>query len=57
MRTPEFAIYSGFAALNIEHVDVIHADLEENQNALSLVDRAVLLWVVVVAVFTLGGWL
>lgn len=56
-RTQEFAINSGFAALNIEHVDVIHADAEENHNALALVDRAVYLWLVAVAIFTLGGWL
>lgn len=56
-QTQQYAVESGFAALNIEHVDVIHADLEENQEALSLVDRAVYVWIVVVAIFTLGGWM
>jgi AmpE protein len=55
VQTPEFAIYSGFSALGIEHVDVIHADAEENQAALALVDRTVFLWIVIVAIFTLGG--
>jgi AmpE protein len=57
LQTQEFAIYSGFAALNIEHVDVVHADIEENQEALALVDRTVFLWIVIVAIFTLGGLL
>lgn len=57
MQTSQYAIESGFAALNIEHIDVVHADLEENQEALSLVDRAVYVWIVAVAIFTLGGWL
>lgn len=56
-QTSEFAINAGFAGLGLEHVDVIHADAEENQNALSLVDRTVYLWIVIVAIFTLGGWL
>lgn len=56
-RTQEFAINAGFAALDGEHIDVIHADAEENKNALALVDRAVYVWIVAVAIFTLGGWL
>lgn len=55
--TPEFAIQSGFAGLNMEHYDVIHADAEENQAAFALIERALYLWVVAVALFTLGGWL
>lgn len=56
-QTSEFAIQSGFAALNMEDYDVIHADIEENEAALALVDRALFLWVVLIALFTLSGWL
>jgi membrane protein required for beta-lactamase induction len=56
-RSMHFAIDVGFAALNLEHPDVIHADKEENEAALLLVDRALLLWIVILAIFTLGGWL
>lgn len=56
-QTTLFAIEAGFAGLNMEHHDVIHADAEENQNALALVDRTFYLWIVLVAIFTLGGWL
>lgn len=56
-RTTEFAINAGFAGLNMEHIDVIHADAEENQAALALIERAIFLWIVIVAIFTLGGWL
>lgn len=56
-KTREIAINSGLAALGIEHIDVIHADAEENQGAINLVNRAIVLWIVIVAVFTLGGWL
>lgn len=57
MQTAEFAVYAGFAGLGMDHVDVIHADNEENQAALALVERAVFLWVVFIAIFTLGGLL
>ena len=55
MQTAEFAVYAGFAGLGMEHVDVVHADSEENQAALALVERAIFLWIVFVAIFTLGG--
>lgn len=56
-KTREIAINSGLAALGIEHIDVIHADAEENLAAINLVNRAIVLWIVIVAIFTLGGWL
>lgn len=56
-ESAHFAIEAGFAALNLEHPDVVHADREENEAALSLIDRALLLWIVILAIFTLGGWL
>lgn len=56
-QTTEFAIQVGFSALNMEHIDVVYADAEENQEAMALIDRATYLWIVFIALITLGGWL
>lgn len=53
----DFVVQAGFASLNMEHIDVIHADVEENHAAVGLAERSIFLWVVVVAIFTLGGWI
>lgn len=56
-KTREFAFGSGMAALELENSDAALADAEENRLALSLVDRTIVLWIVVLALFTLVAWI
>lgn len=56
-KTEEFSYGAGLSALELDDSDIAYADIEENQMALALIDRAIVLWIVVVAVFTLGAWI
>jgi len=56
-KTREFAFGSGLAALELEKSDAALADVEENRMALNLVDRTIVLWIVVLALFTLVAWI
>lgn len=53
----EFAAELGLAALELDQQDTATADVEENQRALDLVERAVILWLAVIAVLTLFSWI
>ena len=46
-----------FAALVLNQQDTTSADAEENKRALDLVERAVILWLAVIAVLTLFSWI
>jgi AmpE protein len=55
--TRELAWASGLAALELEPSDVSLADVEENKLALDLVDRAIVLWLLVIALLTITAWM
>ncbi len=46
----------GITALEIDPTQLTLADIQENKKALVLVDRTLVLWIVVIAVFTLVAW-
>ncbi len=56
-HTKELAFNTGLAALELDNVSHLQAEISENQQALVLVDRALVLWLVVIAIFTLGAWI
>lgn len=51
----EILTYCGLSAMNVSPDDVSHASLEENQNAVAIVDRVLVITLVIVAIFTLGA--
>lgn len=50
----EFAVNTGLVALGIDMHSDTKGDLQENHSALSLIDRALSIWVIALALFTLG---
>jgi AmpE protein len=54
--THDFAYAAGLASLELEDGDVVLADAAENRLAIDLIDRALILWIVAIAVFTLVAW-
>lgn len=55
--TRELTWAAGIAALELEPSDVSLADIEENKLALDLVDRAIVLWLLVIALLTIAAWM
>lgn len=53
----EFAADLGEAALELDPQDLAHTRIEENQQALDLIHKAVILWLAAIAVFTLVAWI
>jgi AmpE protein len=56
MASNEFAYGVGLAALERDTDYAVSADSVENEKALAMVKRTLLLWIVVIAVFTLISW-
>lgn len=56
-QTQELAIDAGLAALETGPNDLVLSTGAENQAALDLVDRTTVLWLVVIALFTLSAWI
>jgi AmpE protein len=54
--TREFAYAAGLASLELGDGDVALADATENRLAIDLIDRALILWIAAIAVFTLVAW-
>lgn len=50
----KFTVESGLTSLGANIEDTSTASLEENSNALALIDRALIAWIIVVALVTLG---
>ncbi|HVV69816.1 MAG TPA: regulatory signaling modulator protein AmpE [Gammaproteobacteria bacterium] len=53
----DFASEIGLAALELTKEDTVSADVEENKRALDLVEKAIILWLAVIAVLTLFSWI
>lgn len=56
-KSQELAYCLGLAALELDETDPATAQLSENYSALTLIDRSLVIWIVVIAVFTLGAWI
>lgn len=54
--TRNFAYAAGLASLELGDGDVSLADATENRLAIDLIDRALILWIAAIAVFTLVAW-
>lgn len=53
----EFAGNIGLVALELDAKDTTAANFSENKMALGLIDRTIIIWIVMIAVFTLGAWI
>lgn len=53
----DFAANVGLAALECDPENAISADADENRKALKMVERTFLLWIAIIAVFTLISWI
>ncbi len=51
----EILTYCGLSAMNVSPEDISNASLEENQHAVAIVDRVLIITLVIIAIFTLGA--
>jgi AmpE protein len=56
-KSQELAYRLGLAALELDETDPATAQLAENNSALTLIDRSLVIWIVVIAIFTMGAWI
>lgn len=54
-KSHELTYLQGLEALELDHTAEEVADIEENQKAIALIDRATVVWIVMIAIFTLGA--
>jgi AmpE protein len=56
-QSQDLAYQAGLAALEIDQLPATNAEITENEQALNLVDRTLVIWLVIIAIFTLGAWI
>ncbi len=54
-QSRELTYLSGLEALELDHSNEESANIHENSKATHLIDRAIVVWIVMIAIFTLGA--